>query len=87
MQTTSSPARSEHASIRDATRLAEPLVMRKVSRHLLLFLFVLFVSSFLDRINIGFAGFLLRRVVQPRFAVACTQASFASTSAKRQRRP
>jgi ACS family 4-hydroxyphenylacetate permease-like MFS transporter len=31
-------------------------VIRKVSRHLLWFLFLLFVVSFLDRINIGFAG-------------------------------
>ncbi len=32
------------------------LVIAKVSRHLLWFLFILFVMSFLDRINIGFAG-------------------------------
>ena len=31
-------------------------VMRKVSRRLLGFLFLCFVLSFLDRINIGFAG-------------------------------
>lgn len=34
----------------------EQQVIRKVSRHLLGFLFLLFVFSFLDRINIGFAG-------------------------------
>lgn len=37
-------------------REREQQVMRKVSRHLLGFLFLLFVFSFLDRINIGFAG-------------------------------
>ena len=31
-------------------------VIDKISRHLLWFLFLLFVFSFLDRINIGFAG-------------------------------
>ena len=31
-------------------------IIAKVSRHLLWFLFLLFVTSFLDRINIGFAG-------------------------------
>lgn len=35
---------------------AEQAVMRKVSRRLLGFLFLCFVLSFLDRINIGFAG-------------------------------
>src|SRR5437867_8450971 len=35
---------------------SEQHVIRKVSKHLLWFLFVLFVFSFLDRINIGFAG-------------------------------
>jgi len=75
MQTTSSPARSEHASILDATRLAEPLVMRTVSRHLLLFLFVLFVSSFLDRINIGFAGLTMMKDL----GLTNTQFGFATT--------
>lgn len=35
---------------------ADHWVIQKVSRHLLGFLFLLFVVSFLDRINIGFAG-------------------------------
>ena len=39
-----------------AAHQLEQQVMRKVSRHLLGFLFLLFVFSFLDRINIGFAG-------------------------------
>jgi len=36
-------------------------VIRKVSRHLLWFLFLLFVVSFLDRINIGFAGLTMMK--------------------------
>ncbi|MGS0741083.1 MFS transporter [Glaciimonas sp. GG7] len=40
----------EHAPI------SPELVVRKVSRRLTWFLFILFVFSFLDRINIGFAG-------------------------------
>lgn len=35
---------------------AQPLVIAKVSKRLLWFLFICFVFSFLDRINIGFAG-------------------------------
>ncbi len=37
------------------------LVIAKVSRHLLWFLFLLFVVSFLDRINIGFAGLTMMK--------------------------
>jgi ACS family 4-hydroxyphenylacetate permease-like MFS transporter len=36
-------------------------VVAKVSRHMLWFLFLLFVVSFLDRINIGFAGLTMMR--------------------------
>jgi ACS family 4-hydroxyphenylacetate permease-like MFS transporter len=47
------------------TRLATPphehSVIGKVSRHLLWFLFVLFFFSFLDRINIGFAGLTMMK--------------------------
>lgn len=39
----------------------EQLAIRKVSRHLLWFLFLLFVFSFLDRINIGFAGLTMMK--------------------------
>ena len=39
----------------------EQHVMAKVSRHLLWFLFVLFFFSFLDRINIGFAGLTMMK--------------------------
>ncbi|EKT53487.1 hypothetical protein [Providencia sneebia] len=40
--------------------LTEPQqrVIKKLFRRLIVFLFVLFVFSFLDRINIGFAGLL-----------------------------
>ncbi|SAL59202.1 major facilitator transporter [Caballeronia arvi] len=41
--------------------LRERLVIAKVSRHLLWFLFVLFFFSFLDRINIGFAGLTMMK--------------------------
>ncbi len=37
--------------------------MRKVSRHLLGFLFLLFVFSFLDRIHIGFSGLTMMRAM------------------------
>ena len=36
-------------------------VIDKISRHLLWFLFLLFVFSFLDRINIGFAGLTMMK--------------------------
>lgn len=36
-------------------------VIRKVSKHLLWFLFILFVFSFLDRINIGFAALTMNQ--------------------------
>ena len=39
----------------------EQLAVRKVSRHLLGFLFLLFLFSFLDRINIGFAGLTMMK--------------------------
>src|SRR5690606_17081196 len=39
-----------------ASPLIQHQVISKVSKHLLWFLFVLFVFSFLDRINIGFAA-------------------------------
>jgi ACS family 4-hydroxyphenylacetate permease-like MFS transporter len=39
----------------------EKHVIAKVSRHLLWFLFILFFFSFLDRINIGFAGLTMMK--------------------------
>ncbi|MFX1766109.1 MFS transporter [Paraburkholderia sp. A1RI-2L] len=40
---------------------SEQHVIAKVSRHLLWFLFILFFFSFLDRINIGFAGLTMMK--------------------------
>jgi ACS family 4-hydroxyphenylacetate permease-like MFS transporter len=50
-------------------------VTRKVSRYLLWFLFLLFVASFLDRINIGFAGLTMMKDL----GLTSTQFGFAST--------
>lgn len=59
MSTTSSGAWPKPGGIKSGG-ITQPVttgsVMKKVSRHLLWFLFVLFFFSFLDRINIGFAG-------------------------------
>lgn len=41
--------------------LSEQHVIAKVSRHLIWFLFILFFFSFLDRINIGFAGLTMMK--------------------------
>lgn len=40
---------------------SERQVVDKVTRHLMWFLFLLFVVSFLDRINIGFAGLTMMK--------------------------
>lgn len=58
-----------------ATAQLEQQVMRKVSRHLLGFLFLLFVFSFLDRINIGFAGLTMMQDL----GLSGTQFGFATT--------
>ncbi|MEM5384401.1 MFS transporter [Paraburkholderia phymatum] len=50
-------------------------VIAKVSRHLLWFLFVLFFFSFLDRINIGFAGLTMMKdlgLTSTQFGLATT---------------
>jgi sugar phosphate permease len=44
-----------HSSRSTETREFEAATMRKVSRRLIPFLFVLFVVAYLDRVNIGFA--------------------------------
>jgi len=54
------PSLSCPASATPSTELAER-VMSRVSRRLLGFLFLLFMFSFLDRINIGFAGAAMSR--------------------------
>ena len=64
------------APVPDAATIAlEQQVMRKVSRHLLGFLFLLFVFSFLDRINIGFAGLTMMQDL----GLSGTQLGFATT--------
>ncbi|WP_156992159.1 MFS transporter [Paraburkholderia oxyphila] len=57
------------------TRTSADAVTRKVSRHLLGFLFLLFVVSFLDRINIGFAGLTMMKDL----GLTSTQFGFATT--------
>ena len=50
-------------------------VINKVTRHLLWFLFLLFVVSFLDRINIGFAGLTMMKdlgLTSTQFGLATT---------------
>ncbi len=54
---------------------SEQAVIKKVSRHLLWFLFLLFVVSFLDRINIGFAGLTMTK----ELGLSSTQFGFATT--------
>lgn len=54
---------------------SEPEVISKISRHLLWFLFLLFVVSFLDRINIGFAGLTMMKdlgLTDTQFGLATT---------------
>ncbi|WP_321798123.1 MFS transporter [Caballeronia sp. J97] len=57
------------------THTHEQPVIAKVSRHLLWFLFVLFFFSFLDRINIGFAGLTMMKdlgLTSTQFGLATT---------------
>jgi len=74
---TGAPVDTTHAAVTAAH--AAPAVLRsamnKVSRHLLWFLFVLFFFSFLDRINIGFAGLTMPRDL----GLTVTQFGFATT--------
>jgi ACS family 4-hydroxyphenylacetate permease-like MFS transporter len=53
----------------------EQQVVGKVSRRLLWFIFLLFVFSFLDRINIGFAGLTMMKDL----GLSATQFGFATT--------
>ncbi|MBN3764207.1 MFS transporter [Burkholderia sp. Ac-20365] len=73
---TSSRAGALHAAP-DTTALHahEQPVIAKVSRHLLWFLFVLFFFSFLDRINIGFAGLTMMKDL----GLSSTQFGLATT--------
>jgi ACS family 4-hydroxyphenylacetate permease-like MFS transporter len=54
---------------------AEQQVVGKVSKRLLWFIFLLFVFSFLDRINIGFAGLTMMKDL----GLSSTQFGFATT--------
>ena len=54
---------------------SERQVIKKISHHLLWFLFLLFVVSFLDRINIGFAGLTMMKDL----GLTSTQFGFATT--------
>jgi MFS transporter, ACS family, 4-hydroxyphenylacetate permease len=47
-----------------AYSMLEETILKKVSRRILAFLFVLMIFSFLDRINIGFAGITMARDLQ-----------------------
>ncbi|GJH35494.1 MFS transporter [Paraburkholderia hospita] len=73
---TSSQAGALHATpASTAPHRHEQPVIAKVSRHLLGFLFVLFFFSFLDRINIGFAGLTMMKdlgLTSTQFGLATT---------------
>ncbi|WP_109476513.1 MFS transporter [Paraburkholderia sp. C35] len=73
---TSSRATALHATPATAApQTHDQPVIAKVSRHLLWFLFVLFFFSFLDRINIGFAGLTMMKdlgLTSTQFGLATT---------------
>lgn len=75
----STPAARAESSTRQPTANAplspDQQVVKKVSRHLLGFLFLLFVVSFLDRINIGFAGLTMMKDL----GLSSTQFGLATT--------
>ena len=58
------PAASPLSPMWGAERLSprEQVVINKLFRRLIPFLFLLFIFSFLDRINIGFAGLTMSRI-------------------------
>ncbi len=55
-----SPIQQINPVLHPVDPVASQQVTQKVARHLLWFLFILFVFSFLDRINIGFAGLTMK---------------------------
>ena len=57
----------------------ENRVIKKLFRRLITFLFVLFVFSFLDRINIGFAGLTIRMVAAHAGVGAATAYTYFSS--------
>ncbi|SUG56414.1 4-hydroxyphenylacetate permease [Salmonella enterica subsp. diarizonae] len=50
------PESPESVSSHKTLSTGQQTVINKLFRRLIVFLFVLFIFSFLDRINIGFAG-------------------------------
>ncbi|MGQ7156799.1 4-hydroxyphenylacetate permease, partial [Escherichia coli] len=55
------PESIDPANQHKALTAGQQAVIKKLFRRLIVFLFVLFIFSFLDRINIGFAGLTMGR--------------------------
>jgi ACS family 4-hydroxyphenylacetate permease-like MFS transporter len=75
MESTSRAGALHSSPATTAPQANEQPVIAKVSRHLLWFLFVLFFFSFLDRINIGFAGLTMMKdlgLTSTQFGLATT---------------
>jgi ACS family 4-hydroxyphenylacetate permease-like MFS transporter len=75
MESTSRADALNAAPATPAPDVHEQPVIAKVSRHLLWFLFALFFFSFLDRINIGFAGLTMMKdlgLTSTQFGLATT---------------
>jgi len=66
---------SAGATAREAESALDQAVVRKIYRRLVVLLFVLFVFSFLDRINIGFAGLTMGKDL----GLSATEFGLAST--------
>ncbi|MEX3932465.1 4-hydroxyphenylacetate permease [Paraburkholderia phymatum] len=75
MESTSRAGALDASPATHAQQAQPQSVIAKVSRHLLWFLFVLFFFSFLDRINIGFAGLTMMKdlgLTSTQFGLATT---------------
>lgn len=59
-------------------KAVEHRVIHKLFRRLIVFLFILFVFSFLDRINIGFAGLTMGKDLGLTSTMAWPRRSFTS---------
>jgi ACS family 4-hydroxyphenylacetate permease-like MFS transporter len=77
------------ADARDsAATAAGQAVNSKISKRLLWFIFLLFVFSFLDRINIGFAGLTMMKdlgLTSTQFGLAIRQVVATASSPSRPR--
>lgn len=74
MSSNDSESRSR-GGLSDTPIVTDRQVVDKVTRHLMWFLFLLFVVSFLDRINIGFAGLTMMKdlsLTSTQFGLATT---------------